>query len=58
MQRWLPAILRRAAPAGGAARLFSSSSLLFDETQEQVRARPVSRRHSEIATAIPPPLLA
>ncbi|CAN6331269.1 unnamed protein product [Urochloa humidicola] len=41
MQRWLPAILRRAAPAvsgsggGGAARLFSSSSLLFDETQEQ-----------------------
>ncbi|TKW24373.1 hypothetical protein SEVIR_3G048300v4 [Setaria viridis] len=42
MQRWLPAILRRAAPAvsgggGGAARLFSSSSLLFDETQEQFK---------------------
>ncbi|OEL38099.1 Isovaleryl-CoA dehydrogenase, mitochondrial [Dichanthelium oligosanthes] len=38
MQRWLPAILRRAAPGGGgAARLFSSSSLLFDETQEQFK---------------------
>ncbi|CAN6326546.1 unnamed protein product [Urochloa humidicola] len=42
MQRWLPAILRRAAPAvsgsgGVAARLFSSSSLLFDETQEQFK---------------------
>jgi hypothetical protein len=37
MQRWLPALLRRAAPGGGAARLFASSSLLFDDTQEQVR---------------------
>ncbi|CAL4903095.1 unnamed protein product [Urochloa decumbens] len=42
MQRWLPAILRRAAPAvsgggPGAVRLFSSSSLLFDETQEQFK---------------------
>uniref|UniRef100_A0A804QT53 Isovaleryl-CoA dehydrogenase mitochondrial n=1 Tax=Zea mays TaxID=4577 RepID=A0A804QT53_MAIZE len=36
MQRWLPALLRRAAPGGGAARLFASSSLLFDDTQEQV----------------------
>jgi isovaleryl-CoA dehydrogenase len=42
MQRWLPALLRRAAPAvsgggGGEARLFASSSLLFDDTQVQVR---------------------
>ncbi|CAD6273115.1 unnamed protein product [Miscanthus lutarioriparius] len=41
MQRWLPALLRRAAPAvsggGGAARLFASSSLLFDDTQVQFK---------------------
>ncbi|PWZ08241.1 Isovaleryl-CoA dehydrogenase, mitochondrial [Zea mays] len=37
MQRWLPALLRRAAPGGGAARLFASSSLLFDDTQEQFK---------------------
>ncbi|EES18942.2 hypothetical protein SORBI_3009G027000 [Sorghum bicolor] len=40
MQRWLPALLRRAAPAvsgGGVARLFASSSLLFDDTQVQFK---------------------
>lgn len=37
MQRLLPAALRRAACG---ARLFASSSLLFDDTQEQVRTHP------------------
>lgn len=37
MQRWLPALLRRAAPGGGAARLLATSSLLFDDTQEQFK---------------------
>lgn len=43
MQRWLPALLRRAAPALsgsgsiGSARLFASSSLLFDDTQVQFK---------------------
>ncbi|XP_015693374.1 isovaleryl-CoA dehydrogenase, mitochondrial-like isoform X3 [Oryza brachyantha] len=39
VQRWLPSVLRLAAPAAGgvARRLYSPSSLLFDETQEQFK---------------------